>query len=140
MNTNVIQKGFTLVELMIVVAIIGILASIALPNYTNYVKRGKAAEATSTLAQMRNAMERWYQDNPVSGYTGAPCTVPTDVKYFSYACAIADRENYTITASPVAGQGMNNFQFTIDEGNNKTSNFDGTTGPTCWLTSKQGTC
>ena len=57
------QKGFTLIELMIVVAIIGILASIAIPQYSDYVKRGKAAEATSNLATLRIKMEQCFQDN-----------------------------------------------------------------------------
>src|SRR5260221_386939 len=57
------QQGFTLIELMIVVVLIAVLASIALPQYTNYVKRGKAMEATSQLADMRVKLEQWYQDN-----------------------------------------------------------------------------
>ena len=72
MNTvKHLQKGFTLVELMIVVAIIGILASIVVPSYTDYVKRGKAAEATATLADLKNRMEQCFQDN--RDYTHASC-------------------------------------------------------------------
>ena len=66
-----VQKGFTLIELMIVVAIIGILATIALPAYSNYVRSGKATEATSTLASARVQMEQHFQDNRT--YVGGPC-------------------------------------------------------------------
>ncbi|HAF00275.1 MAG TPA: pilus assembly protein PilE, partial [Methylophilaceae bacterium] len=57
------QKGFTLLELMIVVAIVGILASIAIPAYQDYVKKGKAAEAPGALADLRVKMEQCFQDN-----------------------------------------------------------------------------
>ena len=142
-----LQLGFTLIEVMIVVAIIGILAAIAMPSYTAYVQRSKAAEATSTLANLRIRMEQYYQDNRtyadgVSPSTlVAPCAPSNADKYFTYACTgTRDDDEYTITASGVTAQGMNNFSFTINQNNAKTSTFAGTTGATCWLTSKGGTC
>lgn len=131
-----LQKGFTLVELMIVVTIIGILAAIAIPNYTSYVQRSKAAEATSTLASAKIRMEQYYQDNRT--YVGGPCT-PTG-KYFTYSCAVATITNFRLEAAPVAGLGMTGFAFSINESNVRTSTFDGTAGATCWLTAKDGTC
>lgn len=139
------QSGFTLVELMIVVAIIGILTSIAVPSYTDYIKRGRAAEATSTLADLRVKMEQYFQDNRT--YVGAdllvpgPCTPSVgSVQYFTYACANVTVNTYTISAAPAAGQGMTGFAFSVDQNNAKTSTFDGTVGVTCWLTKKSGTC
>ncbi len=136
-------KGFTLIELMITVAVIGILAAIAYPNYTDYVKRGKAAEATSTLADMRNRMEQYFQDNKTyldAGGSTAPCAATGAIKYFTYACSTQTATTYTLTATPVVGQGMDNFSFSINQDNLKKSTFDGTDGPNCWLNKKGGTC
>jgi type IV pilus assembly protein PilE len=139
------QKGFTLIELMIVVAVIGILAGIAYPNYTQYVRRGKAAEATSTLANLKSRMEQYFQDNKtyadVGGGVVAPCSPAAgSTKYFTYSCTTQTATTFTLTATPVSGQGVDNFTFTIDQNNSKTSTFDGTVGATCWLTSASGTC
>lgn len=131
------QKGFTLIEIMIVVAIIGILAKIALPAYGDYVKKGKAAEATSNLADMRVKMEQFFQDNRT--YVGGPCT-PASQKYFTYGCGTPTATTYTITATGVAAQNMGNFLYTVNESNAKTSTYDGVAGGTCWLTGKGAGC
>lgn len=130
------QKGFTLIELMVVIAIIGIIASIALPAYTDYVKKGKAAEATATLASLRIQMEMYFQDNRT--YVGGVCAPSGGDVYFAYNCApAATATAYTLTAS---GKGnMSNFSFSVDESNDKTSTYDGVTGG-CWKTNKTSSC
>ncbi|ADI30978.1 type IV pilin protein [Methylotenera versatilis] len=138
-KVNSRPKGFTLIEVMVVVAIIGILAAIALPNYTDYIKRGKAAEATSMLANFRIRMEQSYQDNRF--YTcPTAAQLLAGARYFTYTCALPTPQSYTLTATGIAAQGMTSFAFDINEQNAKTSTFDGTAGGTCWLTKKGGSC
>src|ERR1700674_4881311 len=94
-------KGFTLVELMIVVAIIAILASIAVPAYNGYILRGKFAEAAGALAATRVKMEQYYQDNraySASGVAaGGGCISPATVN-FTLGCALSGTTGYTVDA------------------------------------------
>ena len=70
------EKGFSLVEVMIVVVIIGILAAVAIPNYNDYLMRSKVPEATSRLSDLRVRMEQYFQDNRT--YAAAPaCNADT---------------------------------------------------------------
>jgi prepilin-type N-terminal cleavage/methylation domain-containing protein len=63
MKTNLVQKGFTLIELMIVVAIVGILAAIAIPSYQSYTARAQFSEVVSGVASVKAAVEVCLQDN-----------------------------------------------------------------------------
>ncbi len=65
------QQGFTLIELMIVVAIIGILASIAIPAYQDYITRTKATKIMSTIGALKLAINECFNDNSVSSAAGA---------------------------------------------------------------------
>src|SRR5271169_1763054 len=129
-----LQKGFSLIELMIVVAIIAILARIALPMYVNYVIRGKIPDATSNLASKRTQMEQFFQDNRT--YVGGTAcnTDTTSSKYFTFSCLPASSGVApTATVYTIAGTGtgsMAGFNFTIDQGNNKLT----TAAPAGWAT------
>jgi type IV pilus assembly protein PilE len=146
------QRGFTLLELMIVVAVIGILAMIGLPGYSDYVKRGKIAEATSSLSEVRVKLEQYFLDNRT--YLGAdaanlPCNatvLSAGKKYFTYACSNLGAGTYTVTATGVAGEGMSGFTYSIDQQNTRQtaaapSGWAAATMPTnCWITKKGGVC
>lgn len=128
--------GFSLIELMIVVAIVAILGAVALPAYRDYVARGKITEATSTLSEMRTRLEQWYADRRT--YVGFNCTPADAPESFSVACDL-DVNTYTLTANGLADKGMSGFQYTIDETNAKTSTTPDASGA-CWLMKKGATC
>src|SRR6476469_8957852 len=92
-------RGFTLIEVMIVVAIVAILASIALPSYRDYITRGKFPEATSQLAAAQVRMEQWFQDT--RAYTGAPVCAAGALtsQNYTYSCNISSATAYVITAT-----------------------------------------
>ena len=139
------QSGFTLIELMITVTIIGILASIALPSYTNYVKSGNAQEAPSNLLAMKTQAEQYYADNPAKGYKDFPCTTPASAKMFAYVCTYSPvtvpQNTFKITATGISGKNIANWTYSIDQsGVRASSGIDGASSTTCWITRSNGSC
>lgn len=136
--------GFTLIELMVVVAIIAILSAIALPAYTDYITKSRIPDATSNLASKRVQLEQYFQDNRT--YVGAPAcnNDATSSRFFTFSCSVAaTATSYTLQA---AGTGpMSGFSYTVDQSNTKASNisYSGWSNPSpnnCWATSKSGGC
>ena len=140
MNAN---QGFTLLELMITVAIVAILAAIALPNYNNYVARGQAVVGTSALAEYRVRMEQYYQDNRSYAGAGGGCGVALpNVQFFAIACN-SGGQTYTATATGNGGRVIG-LVYQIDQSNNRSttavpSGWSGS-GSACWVTKKSGVC
>jgi type IV pilus assembly protein PilE len=135
------HSGFTLIELMIVVAIIAILSAIALPAYTSYVTRARIPEATTALAAKRVKMEQFFQDNRTYVGSSAGAADSATSKYFDFS-SVSTASTYTLTATGKAA--MTGFTFTVDQANAKTSTVTGVSGwsgnAACWVTKQGGTC
>ncbi len=138
------QRAFTLIEVMIVVAIIAILAAIAIPSYRDYVIRGQLTAGTNAMAALQSNMERYFQDNRTyidSAPFVSPCSaVPLaamGVVNFTMTCPTLLAAAYTVQA---AGTGpLNGFIFTVDQTNVRQST--GTTGAAAgWGTSNTQWC
>ncbi len=139
---NYRDAGFTLIELMITIVIVGILSAVAIPVYSDYVRRGKVPEATSALASMRIQMEQYYQDNRHYGNAPPACGVaaPTS-QNFTYSCVLANTgQTYTVTASGSTARGTDGMSYTINQAGARTSTAWGVTSSTCWIAKKGGAC
>ncbi|RZL01450.1 MAG: prepilin-type N-terminal cleavage/methylation domain-containing protein [Rubrivivax sp.] len=147
-----LAQGFTLIELMIVVAIVGILAAVAYPAYTNYIRRGQLVEAFTTLSDLRIKMEQFYQDN--RSYGTAACgsngtaaswaTFPTPgLKYFAVSCSTSNSsQGFTLTATGSSGLATG-YEYKIDaNGAKSTSKFAGSTVDltSCWAVKSTTDC
>ena len=144
-------RGFTLIEVMITVAVIAILAAVALPNYIDYITRSKLVEAKTNLSDMRTRMEQYFLDNRT--YPGecipyaagaAPAGkiyLPANIKNFQITCSNLSASTYKVTAD----SGSLGFIFTIDQANTKqtTAVPTGWQAPSpnvCWVSRKNGEC
>lgn len=114
------EAGFTLIEVMIVTAIVAILTAIAYPSYTDYLRRGRAQEASNGLADFRTRMEQFYQDNRSYGGEGCGVVVPTSAS-FSYACELTNEgQGYTATATGSHAL-VSGLSYTVDQVNAQTT-------------------
>lgn len=124
------NKGFTLVEIMIVVAIVGILASIAYPSYVDYVRSGRRAAAMGCLMEQTHFMERFYSSNMT--YAGAaPPACPGEVTQFYNVAAPANlgAATYSLTAVPTGSQAPDRCgTLSVDQDGNRSA----TGGADCW--------
>lgn len=138
------NKGFTLVELMVTVAVVAILASIALPAYTSFTRQTNRTDATKTMQLAAQSLERCYSQR----FTYLACnvngtvvnngsTMVTPNLYYRISFAIPDRQDYTLTAVPIAAPQIGDTQcaqFTLSGTGAQTAqnNVAGNTTQACW--------
>jgi type IV pilus assembly protein PilE len=138
------QTGFTLIELMIVVAIVGILAAIAVPMYTDHIIRTTLVEGHTGLSDFRVRMEQFYQDNRTytgAGLGGCGAAAPTNVTNFDYACQSAG-QTYVATATGKAAGRAAGFVFTVNEQNARATTatkagWESASMANCWVSRKK---
>ncbi|QVX13894.1 type IV pilin protein [Pseudomonas congelans] len=127
------SKGFTLIELMIVVAIVGILAAIAYPSYTEYVKRTQRSAIASLLSEQTQALERFYsQKGNYSDYKGV-----VGANTYYKITPVLNAADFTLTADPIAGSMMagdkcGSFVITNTGARTNTGATSGVTAKDCW--------
>jgi type IV pilus assembly protein PilE len=142
------NRGFTLIELMVVIAILGILVAIAVPQYSDYVLKSRLTESFTNLSDLRTRLEQFYQDNRMYADAAGVCgkdsagtvrvAMPTTpvVRYFTYTCASTNSgQGFLLTAT---GQG---FTYTVNETNGKATTTvpaGYTANAACWVSSKSG--
>lgn len=135
------QAGYTLVEVMAAVAIIGIITAFAVPAYSGYVKRGRLTEAFTGLGAGQTSAEQfWANNRTYAGFESAG-SFPKNGPNFDYALSDAGPSGYTLTAT---GKGMvQGFVYTIDQnGNRKTTAVPTgwTSNSQCWVDRESGKC
>ncbi|WP_341502944.1 prepilin-type N-terminal cleavage/methylation domain-containing protein [Gallaecimonas sp. GXIMD4217] len=130
------QQGFTLIELMIVVAIVGILAAIALPAYQTYTKKAKFSEVVSATGSVKTAVEVCAQTEQTTNIGATSCAVPTagaaNGALVNTVTWTSSATGGTILATAINGQGLAGETYSL------TGTINASTFGVTWV--KGGTC
>lgn len=138
--------GFTLIEILVVVAIIGILSAIAVPSYRDYVVRARLTEAFSGLGGVQTQAEEYWSSTYPHTYVGMDAAgasrLPADVPgaNFTFALTSASDAGYVVKAT--GRNMMTGFSYTIDQNGGRTTRAPAGYGNSdvCWIDRKGGTC
>ncbi|WP_275684555.1 type IV pilin protein [Scleromatobacter humisilvae] len=131
--------GFTLIELMIAVAIVGILTMVALPAYKDYVKRGKLTEAFNQLSACSVSYGQYYQDSRT--YVSGPIASCVS-QNFTYSVSSPSATDYTLLATGSTSV-VTGFTFSINSQGTRATTAAPSgwpTSTTCWVSSRSGSC
>ena len=143
-----VQQGFTLIELMIVVAIIGILAAVAIPSYQNYTNKAKFTEVVNATAPFKAAVEECVNDGTclvagaISGITpgssGFPAAVTASPSQYVATVAVNSNGQIIATSQNITVGATSTFNYKIDP----TTNNNGAGGSTSvvWSTDSTSSC
>lgn len=137
------QSGFSLIEIMIGVVIIGILTAVALPSYSNYVLRARLSEAHSALAAVQPRLEQYWSNNrSFDGFDAAGVNqMPGNTTNFAYTLVGPSASGYTVVATGRAA--ALDFVYTIDQAGRRATTkvpTGWTTNANCWVDRKGGKC
>lgn len=138
-------QGFSLIELMITLAIAAIIAAVAVPGYRDYMLRAHIPEATSTLPALAMRLEQHYQDNQAYGDTnGCAISMPKN-ELFTFECAASNSgQSFLLRATGKSTGAMSDFVFTLDQnGNAMTTQLPAAWGEppfNCWINKRNSTC
>jgi len=135
------QRGFTLIELMIVVTIVGLLAAVAIPGYAQYVRRAHRSEGMAALSALAAAQEKYYLSN--NTYTSdikndLKLSSTTEHGYYTMKVTSADASEFTAIAVPSSGspqlEDTDCLSFTLNSAGSRTSTDKGgsDSSATCW--------
>ncbi|MDY0973617.1 type IV pilin protein [Massilia sp. CFBP9012] len=139
------QSGFTLVEIMIAVVIIGILTAVALPSYSSYVMRARLAEAHSTLASTQPKLEQfWANTRSYEDFNDPdldPQLMPANTDNFVYTLENASATGYQLVATGRAAAA--DFKYTLTQAGARATTGapqGWTRSDSCWVDRKDGSC
>lgn len=135
---NRLQRGFTLMEVLVTLVIVGIISAVAVPLYTDYIIRARLTEAFAGLASVPSQAEQYWSNNRTFEDFDR---LPPNTSNFSFALSNDDETGYTVTATGVGK--VAGFVFTINQAGTRATTAvpEGwTLNAGCWVDKKDGSC